>query len=128
MSCLIVNANILVNFLCYETKAMRKGTYYLDAQNYTSFSKLVITPISKEEYMKCSGVNVIEDCSLFKKNRYYSLDIEVQNENLIKLEFYNLNIINKNTDNRNTYMDDNGNIFAYNGDRYSFVYDGITYY
>jgi hypothetical protein len=126
--CLIINACILVDRLSNETKPIRTGVFYVNSDEREYISRLELTQITKKEYEEASGINVIKDCSIFGLNKCYKINAEIQGEELVEVQFVNLRILDKNTNNWITYIDENGNMFSTSGDYYHFFYGGTWFY
>jgi hypothetical protein len=107
---------------------MKSDVFYLNSKGLEYKSILVVTEISKKEYEESSGINVLKDEAMFGFKKHYRIDIEIQGEELIKVEFINLKLLEKNTNNCNVYIDDNKNLFASYGNYYDFYYEGKWFF
>lgn len=100
-------------FLNTDYPPIEEGTFvyedYDKMNGKSKYAKLIITPISEEEFNQANGVNVVKDVSPKKSHDYYSVELwygESQ-DNCEKAEYINLKDKSGDPHARGHYFDKN---------------------
>lgn len=100
-------------FLNTDYPPIEEGTFvyseYNVAYDKSKYAKLIITPISEEEFNQANGINVVKDVSPKRTHDYYSVELwygESQ-DNCEKAEYIDLKDRNGDPHERGNYFDKN---------------------
>lgn len=129
---LIFICALLTIFFCgcvpiHHSNSFFEGTYTNEE------CRLIVTAIDKETYKSKNGVNVVEDDSIKRTNRYYEVVLsrfDEESESYVELTFYNL-VQTAVKAEPCIYKDENGNSICpqkiQNHIKYVIDYDGKNY-
>ena len=109
---LLIGGKIFI-YYHFTTPPIEEGLYefnYCNIKDADIYCSITIKPIDEKEYISANGINVVEDTSHRKKNKYYFLDINtIINGEEFEIEFINLKV----RPDSKVLGDDNRNSFVY---------------
>lgn len=121
-------------FLNTDYPPIEEGTFVYEGKdewyNKPKYAKLIITPISEEEFNQANGINVVKDVSPQKTHDYYSVELwygESQ-DNCEKAEYINLKDRNGDPHEVGNYFDENGSWLMIKWTTDKFYYNVCYFY